>query len=70
MGGACSTPEADAKGIKILVWVNYLKIRGHLEDSGIDENIIIRWIRNIEFERHTVLIIRTDIKETDCGVVN
>lgn len=37
-------------------------------DSGIDENVIIRWIGNIEFEHHTLLFNRTDIMETECGV--
>jgi len=42
MGGACST-YGDRR-VMYSVWWGNLRERDHLEDSGVDGRIILRWI--------------------------
>jgi hypothetical protein len=42
MGGACSVHGRDEMCVKS--WLESVKIRGHLEDVGLDVKIILKWI--------------------------
>jgi len=42
MGGACSTYGEKSGTCRVLVWG--LRERDYLEDTGVDERIILKWI--------------------------
>jgi hypothetical protein len=43
MGGACSTYGRGERCFQVLWWGD-LRERDHLEDPGVEERIIMRWI--------------------------